>query len=155
VDAKGGYESALLPNVTVTLAWWLGTVTGMGWVQRHRRHGALLALGALVLQIVLTLGHVHLNPHGLTGDSRVATSAQHQHMFAQRLPQRPEQNPGDDDDYCVICASIFLASTSFTPAPPMLPMPVGFQPVEYSFDYARSVAGPQRLAFRSRAPPAV
>ena len=32
----------------------------MGWVRRHRRHGAVLALIALALQIALTFGHVHL-----------------------------------------------------------------------------------------------
>ena len=36
---------------------------GMGWVCRHRRHGAVLALIALALQIVVAFGHVHL--HGL------------------------------------------------------------------------------------------
>jgi hypothetical protein len=127
---------------------------GMGWVQRNRRHGALLAFAAVVLQIALAFGHVHLNPRGLTGESRLATSTQHHRLLAQSLPQPPAQNPGDDDDYCPICASIFLASTSFTPAPPMLPMPVGFQRVEYSFDYARSLAPSQRLAYQSRAPPA-
>jgi hypothetical protein len=40
----------------------------MGWVWLHRRHGAVLALVALALQIVLTFGHVHLR--GLGGSSR-------------------------------------------------------------------------------------
>ena len=126
----------------------------MGWVQRHRRHGALLALGALALQVVLAFGHVHLNPRRLTSNSRLAISAQHHRLLAQPLPQRPAQNPGDDDDYCGICASIFLASTSFMPAPPALPVPVGAEWIRYSLDNTRSVAVTRRFAFRSRAPPA-
>ncbi|MFZ2081011.1 MAG: hypothetical protein WAV38_31050 [Xanthobacteraceae bacterium] len=121
----------------------------MGWVQRHRRHGAQLALGALVLQIVLAFGHVHLNPRGLTSE----TSARHRHVLAQQLPQRPAQNPGDDDDYCAICASIVLASSAFAPAPPQLLVPANFQRVEHCFNAARPLAESLRLAFRSRAPP--
>jgi hypothetical protein len=126
----------------------------MGWVQRHRRDAALLALGALVLQIVLAFGHVHLNPRGRTGDLRQTLSAQHQ-VVAQPLRQRPEQVPGDDNDYCAICASIFLTSSAFTPAPPHLLIPANFQRMEHCFNAARPVAEPLRLAFRSRAPPVI
>ena len=128
----------------------------MGWVQRHRRHGALLALAALALQITLAFGHVHLNVHlrGSAGDWRPAMAATHRPALAQASPQRPAQNPSDGDDYCAICASIFLASTSFTPAPPQLLVPIGFQRIEHSFDSARDCAEPRRFAFQSRAPPA-
>ena len=42
----------------------------MGWVDRHKRHGAVLALIALALQIVLTFDHVHL--HGVAQSSQAA-----------------------------------------------------------------------------------
>jgi hypothetical protein len=129
----------------------------MNFVHRHKRRGALLALAALALQITLAFGHVHLNDlhlRGITGGSRGTTIAPHQATVAQTLPQAPAQN-SDDDDYCAICASIFLVSNSFMPAPPALPVPVGFQRIEHSFDHARGCAEPrQRLAFQSRAPPA-
>jgi len=134
----------------------------MGWVHRHKRHGALLALAALALQIALAFGHVHLNnayPSNLNlrasaGGSRAAITAQHHNVLAKASPQAPAQTPADDDDYCAICASIFLASTSFTPAPPALPVPVGFHRIEHSFDNTQCCAEPRRFAFQSRAPPA-
>jgi hypothetical protein len=126
----------------------------MDWVHRHKRHGAVLALAALALQIVLAFGHVHLNLRGSVGDMRAPIAAPHYRSLAQTSPQAPAQNPSDDDDYCAICASIFLASTSFTPAPPALPVPVDFQRIERSFDNARGCAEPRRFAFQSRAPPA-
>lgn len=126
----------------------------MNFVHRHKRCGALLALAALTLQITLAFGHVHLNNlhlRGVAGGSRGTTLA----TLAQTSPQAPAQNSNDDDDYCAICASIFLVSNSFTPTPPVLPVPVGFQRIEHSFDIAHGCTEPRRrLAFQSRAPPA-
>jgi hypothetical protein len=121
----------------------------MGWVCGHRRHGAVLALIALALQAALAFGHVHLpalaqNPH--------ATSAQGA-ALADSKSHAPVQTPADDDDYCAICASIFLASSAFAPAPPQLLVPTNFQQVEHCSNAARSLAESPRLAFRSRAPP--
>jgi hypothetical protein len=101
--------------------------------------------------MVLAFDHVHL--HGLAQNSPTATM---QHTaLAQTVPRTPAQNPADNDDYCAVCASIFLASSSFAPAPPQLLVPVNFQRVELCFNVARPLAEPPRLAFRSRAPPVV
>jgi hypothetical protein len=119
---------------------------GMGWVWLHRRHGALLALIALALQIVVAFGHVHLqNSH--------ATSAARRAVLADAKSNVPAQIPADNDDYCAICASIFLASSAFAPPPPQLLVPTNFQRVGHCFNAARSLAESLRLAFRSRAPP--
>ena len=125
----------------------------MNWVHRHRRRGALLALAALALQITLSFGHVHLNLHNSVGYSHGPIAAARYGHLAQTSPQAPAQNP-DDDDYCAICASIFLASTSFTSLPPTLPVPIGFQRIEHSFDNTCGCSEPRRFAFQSRAPPA-
>jgi hypothetical protein len=121
---------------------------GMGWVCRHRQHGAVLALIALALQIAVAFGHVHL--HALTQSPHA--SAQRA-ALADTKSHAPVQIPADNDDYCAICASIFLASSAFAPAPPQLLIPTNFQRVGHSFNAARSLAESLRLAFRSRAPP--
>jgi uncharacterized iron-regulated membrane protein len=122
----------------------------MGWIDRHRRGGIVLALIALVLQSVLTFGHVHLRGVAQHASATIA------YRTATHAPsQTPAQIPGDNDDYCAVCASIFLASNAFAPAPPRLLVPVNFQRVEHSFYPAQLAAKPPRLAFRSRAPPLV
>jgi hypothetical protein len=121
----------------------------MGWIDRHRRHGAVLALFALALQIAVGFSHVHL--HGLGGNSHAPIAKQAR--LAYSLPETPAQTPTDDDDYCAVCASIFLASTAFTPAPPQLLVPVNFRRIELCFTTATAIADSPRLAFRSRAPP--
>ena len=129
----------------------------MGWVHCHKRYGARLALVALALQIVLSFGHVHLENVHLDGVriSHGAAAGAHNTVAVQASGQLPAQNPGSDDDYCAICASIFLASTSFVSQPPPLPVPVGFRHIEHSFGTAFGIIEPRRVAFRSRAPPAV
>ena len=109
----------------------------------------MLALIALALQVVLTFGHVHLR--GLPGDSHAAVAKQVR--LAHSPQQTPTQIPADNDDYCAICASIFLASSAFAPAPPQLLVPANFQRIEHHFNAARSLVESLRLAFRSRAPP--
>jgi hypothetical protein len=124
----------------------------MGWVQGHKRRGALLGLAALALQIVLSFGHVHLD--GISaGAARNAVTVAHKAGVAQASQQPPAQNPADDDDYCAICASIFLASTSFISQAPPLPAPVGFYRIEHSYGAVRGSNEPRRVAFQSRAPP--
>ena len=121
----------------------------MGWVRRHRRHGAVLALIALALQIAVAFGHVHLP---VLAQNLHATSAQPT-ALADTKSHAPAQIPADNDDYCAICASIFLASSAFAPAPPQLLAPANFQRVEHSLKSARPLTHSLRLAFRSRAPP--
>ena len=120
----------------------------MGWVQHHRRHGAMLALIALALQVVLAFGHVHLRGFGGNPHHVIAGQASLAHP-----PLQAPAIPGDDDDYCAICASIFLASSAFAPAPPQLLVPASFRRIEHYINAAQPLAEQLRLAFRSRAPP--
>jgi hypothetical protein len=132
----------------------------MGWVRFHRRCGAWPGLAALALQIVLSFGHVHVgNVHveGLAKSVAVALTKSNSAQLAQSQHKAPVrdsgQNPADNDDYCAICASIFLASTSLAAQPPLLPVPLRFDRVALTFDtgYGFSVSRP--AFFRSRAPP--
>jgi hypothetical protein len=120
----------------------------MGWVHRQKRHGVALALIALVVQIVVTFGHVHL--HGRA--QKVPAAFTHSTVRADKNSQAPRPIP-ENEDYCALCASIFLASIAFATAPPQLPLRANFELVEHSFNAAAAVTLRQHLAFRSRAPP--
>lgn len=125
----------------------------MGWVHRRRRHGAYLALAALVLQIAVSFAHVHLD--GMAG-AAPQTAVSGTYKVARVQPSRHglAQNPSADDDYCAICASILLVSTSFVAEPPKLPVPDGFQRISHSSVVAAAILPPRRVVFQSRAPPA-
>jgi hypothetical protein len=137
----------------------------MGWVRFHKRYGAWPGLVAFALQLVLSFGHIHVgNVHiggwhlgnvqvGSAASAPDITAAIPQHL-AQKPQKSPAQNPGDDDDYCAICASIFLASTSFVAEPPQLPVPLGFERIALTFSADRGVSAPRHVLFQSRAPPA-
>jgi hypothetical protein len=120
----------------------------MGWVRRNRSFGGCLALAALVLQLVLSFAHVHLDGvhrayHGTTVAGATA-----------RSQQLPAQQPGDDgDDYCVICATIYLTANSFVPQAPQLPALFGFRLIEHVDRIAIIFVAPRRTPFQSRAPP--
>ena len=140
----------------------------MGWVRFHRRYGAWPGLAALVLQIALSFGHIHIgNVHvdGVwhrTGAAPVAAEpakSQPQKPSPAALAQSPQkspahdQNSGDDDDYCAICASIFLSSTSLAAHAPLLPVPPSFERVTLTFDAQAGFDVSRPIFFRSRAPP--
>ena len=140
----------------------------MGWVRFHRRYGAWPGLAALVLQIVLSFGHIHVgNVHvdGVWHRVGVAPAAaepaklqpekSHPAAIAQSPQKSPahDQNSGGDDDYCAICASIFFASTSLAAQAPLLPVPLGFERVTLIFDAQAGFDVSRPTFFRSRAPP--
>ena len=101
----------------------------MGWVHCHKRRGAYLALAALVLQIVVSFGHVDLD--GMVR-AHLTLTGLHKTVVAEASKAGSGANPGDDDAYCPICASIFMVSTSFVSEPPKLPVPDGFERIKHS-----------------------
>src|SRR5271169_2300953 len=124
----------------------------MGWVRCHRRRSAYLALVALMLQFLLSFGHMHLD--GIAGAaSHGVIAGAHKITIVQNSGQAPAQNQSDND-YCAICASIFLVSTSFVSEPPKLPVPIGFERIEHTFSVTDGTATPRLFAFQSRGPPA-
>jgi hypothetical protein len=121
----------------------------MHWVRTKGRCGSWLALAAMALQLVLSFGHVHLEK--LSTDSAVASIAASQAPSPQ---QGPAQHPaGEADDYCAICATMHLASSSFLPDAPQLPVPFGSRTIEHFSYFNFTFVSPQRAAFQSRAPP--
>jgi hypothetical protein len=126
----------------------------MGWVRYHKRFGAYLAFAALTLQIVLAFGHVHFDRVERAALT-VAAAAHGGSIVVEASRQAPAQLPSDDDDdYCAICASIYLASTSLVALPPQLPVPPAFTRVAQFYIDSFGVSAPRHAAFRSRAPPA-
>lgn len=129
----------------------------MRWLRLHQKWGTCLALAALLIQLAVTSGHVHLDtadrdhshiahvdaPADVHGDH--AATAEHEHD-PSGIPHAP------DRDHCVVCALIHLAQLLIAPAAPVLAQPdlVDRQPV------SRSAAAPtaQHPAhFQARAPP--
>ena len=136
----------------------------MGWIRLHRRRGAWLGFAALALQIVLSFGHVHIgNAHvdavWRSADAAVVKSAVSSHPVTLAQSQQKSrshdsgQGSGDPDDYCAICASIFLASTSLAAQPPVLPLPTDFERFTPRLDASYGLSVSRPVFFQSRAPP--
>jgi hypothetical protein len=111
---------------------------------------SLLALAALAVQLVVSFGHVHVD--GIHGGNRAATLA----AARAQAAQLPAQQPGDDgDEYCAICATIYLTASSFVPQPPQLPALFTSGTVEHFDRTAIIFVVARRAPFQSRAPPLV
>jgi hypothetical protein len=121
----------------------------MRWVRTNRQWSSWLALAAITLQLVLSFGHVHLEKlaSGLAIASMAASKA-------SSPLQNPIQHPANGaDDYCAICATIHLASSSLTPDAPLLPVLFASRTIEHFGNFTFVFISPQRAAFQSRAPP--
>jgi hypothetical protein len=103
----------------------------------------------MALQLVLSCGHIHLeNLAKGSGVTSVAASK------APASEQKPAHHPANEaSDFCAICATIHLASSSFLPDAPLLPVPSASQTIEHSGSFNFIFVSPQRAAFQSRAPP--
>ena len=121
----------------------------MRWAQISRRRGSLFALAAMALQFVLSFGHVHLEK--LASGSAITSVAASKAPSSQ---QNPAQHPANEaDDYCAVCATIHLTSSSFLPDAPLLPVPFASRTIEHFSHFTFIFVSPQRAAFQSRAPP--
>ena len=120
----------------------------MRWFYK-RRFGSCLALAALALQLAVSLGHVHLDGVHRSYPALALSGS------AAQASQLPAPHPGNDgdDDYCAICATIFLAANSFLPPSPQLPVPFVSRPIERFARVAVDFIVPRRAPFQSRAPP--
>jgi hypothetical protein len=113
-----------------------------------KRLASWLALAALALQLVLSFGHGHFGGvHAASYGTTVVGSG-------ARSQPPPAQQPGDDgDDYCAICATIYLAASSFVPQAPQLPALFASRLIEHVDRIAIIFVAPRRSPFQSRAPP--
>jgi hypothetical protein len=118
----------------------------------HRERIAWLALFALVCQLVLSFGHVHLGKNvGNTwaGEFDSASIVDH------RVPASPPGPVSTPDDFCAICANISLAGTLVIPILALVLAPVS---VAIELPKPQADIGPHSIAhllFRARGPPTV
>jgi hypothetical protein len=125
----------------------------MGWVNRHKRNGALLALAALALQLALSFGHLHRDDLGLPP---LPAAAQTLIAFATvPSPAGPADHGHQpaSDDYCAICASMALIATATPSLPPVLIVPTPVRPVWQVQAPSSEVAARFALSFQARGPP--
>jgi len=116
----------------------------MRWVRCNGRFGASLALAALVLQLALSFGHVHLDTTSRSPTIGIAG--------APSAPSLPDHQ-GTGDDYCAVCAAIQLASNAFVSQVPQLAVPVVTQAIDHVDHVAVILIAPRRVLFQPRAPP--
>jgi hypothetical protein len=120
----------------------------MNWVRSRVRQGALLALLALAIQLVLSFGHFHSD-----GIARAAALTAQAEAATAPLSGPYQHRDGLAADGCAICASIALAGTLLASAPPTLPVPASFAVWTTTISAGFTQPELARPAFQSRAPP--
>lgn len=131
----------------------------MKWFRSNIRHGARLAIFAMLVQFALTFGHSHwfaqaapLAQSQLT-DSAKTNAPSDGATVRKQSPTNPDrEQPGDD--VCAICALVAMAGTVMSAAPPLLLLPQAvellYRTTDAEFLHLKSAG----TAFQPRAPPA-
>lgn len=109
----------------------------------------MLALFALALQLVVSFGHVHADE--LTGQPLDIASTEH---AGEAQAAAGDTDTDHHDDHCDICATLYALASAQIAAPPLLPLPRAFGPVEQPIRAHATAANSHRAQFQSRAPPA-
>ena len=119
----------------------------MHWVRRRLLAGSWAALFALAIQLALSFGHVHL---ALQGTSLAAIASL---QLQDGDGTAPDGNPSGEHDYCAICATLGVTSSSVLPIVSLLATPISHHQ-EWHAEYS-----PARISFvidflfQARAPP--
>ena len=127
----------------------------MKWFRSNIRHGARLALFALLVQFALSFGHSHgfvqAAPLAQASAQKAAASLDHT-ALTKRSPSTPDQDRSDDN--CAICAVVAMAGTILFASPPVLSLPQAveflYRTTDAEFVHLKSAG----TAFQPRAPPA-
>jgi hypothetical protein len=122
----------------------------MKWFRDNLRHGAKLALFALAVQIVLSLGHIHLDDIHAAPINGAITQVQ-----APSTPDIDHHQQHRVGVPCDICAVMSMAGTALLSAPPILQLPnateLTFSAIKAEFDHLASISG----APQPRGPPSL
>jgi hypothetical protein len=133
----------------------------MKWFRSNIRHGARLALFAMLVQFALTFGHSHwfaqaapLAQSSLQqtdGSSGVASNDRA--AVQKQSPAAPDrEQPGEDN--CAICALVAMAGTVLFSTPPLLELPQAIELLHRTTDAEFIHLKSAGTAFQPRAPPA-
>ncbi|WFU26625.1 DUF2946 family protein [Bradyrhizobium sp. CB1717] len=133
----------------------------MKWFRSHIRHGARLALFAMLVQFALTFGHSHWFAQAapLAQSSLQQTESGKDIASIDRAaiqkqsPSAPDrEQPGDDN--CAICALVAMAGTVLLATPPLLQLPQAIELLHRTTDAEFIHLKSAGTAFQPRAPPA-
>ncbi|WP_298245414.1 DUF2946 domain-containing protein [uncultured Bradyrhizobium sp.] len=137
----------------------------MKWFRSNIRHGARLALFAMLVQFALTFGHSHwfaqaaplaqaaLQQTNSAKDGVRNVAAVDRAGVQKQSPTSPDhEHPGEDN--CAICALVAMAGTILFATPPLLQLPHAidllYRTTDAEFLHLKSAG----TAFQPRAPPA-
>ncbi|WP_177243037.1 DUF2946 domain-containing protein [Bradyrhizobium sp. Gha] len=132
----------------------------MKWFRSNIRHGARLAMFAMLVQFALTFGHSHwfaraapLAQSQLTDSAKSIASPDSAAVQNKQSPTNHDrEQPGEDN--CAICALVAMAGTVVFATPPLLHLPQAvellYRTTDAEFLHLESAGS----AFQPRAPPA-
>lgn len=137
----------------------------MKWFRSNIRHGARLALFAMLVQFALTFGHSHwfaqaaplaqatLQQADDAKQSANGVAAVDRTAVQKQSPSGPDrEQPGEDN--CAICAIIAMAGTVVSATPPVLLLPQAIELLHRTTDAEFIHLKSAGTAFQPRAPPA-
>jgi len=134
----------------------------MKWFRSNIRHGARLALFAMLVQFALTFGHSHWFAQAAplaaaslqqTDSSTGSVAAADRAAVQKPSPASPDrEQPGDDN--CAICALVAMAGTVVSATPPLLLLPQAIELLHLTTDAEFIHLKSAGWAFQPRAPPA-
>ena len=101
-----------------------GRMGDMDWWRSRRRRGAGLGLLALLVQIALSFGHLHLQDIRPASAQFAATATQPAQVDPG--PARRHVPPGLPDDDCPLCIAVHMAASGLLSVPPAMNIPGGF-----------------------------
>ncbi|MDI3565971.1 DUF2946 domain-containing protein [Bradyrhizobium sp. Arg816] len=133
----------------------------MKWFRSNIRHGARLALFAMLVQFGLTFGHSHWFAQAApfaqsslqqTDGSKSIASIDRAAVERQSPAGPDREQPGEDN--CAICALVAMAGTVMFAAPPLLLLPQAIDLLYRTLDAEFIHLNSAGTAFQPRAPPA-
>lgn len=133
----------------------------MKWFRSNVRHGARLALFAMLVQFALTFGHSHWFAHAtplatasLQQDSGGAgpNASTERTAVQKHSPSAPDREQSGDDN-CAICALVAMAGSIVSATPPLLLLPQAYELLYLTTDAEFAHLASAGTAFQPRAPP--